>query len=164
MILLFIRLTEPVKISLNNRSTYLTSILALIDKEKSAIRKTFEKKKFLQNLNQGSLQLRETTILNRKIFSGNNIRGFGYSEQFFVMLSLGIFFVTKVKNVKLKKSFFDVVQNIINDFNTAIPTKLSVRYHKKTVRKMINIFDKLPERGAVISWDVDKLIFRNMLK
>ena len=71
------------------------------------MRNTFEKKKFLQNLNQGSLHLRETPILDRKIFSGNNIRGFGYSEQFFVMLSLGIFFVTKVKNVRLKKSFFE---------------------------------------------------------
>ena len=33
-------------------------------------------------------------MLIEKIFSGKNIRGFGNVEQFFVMLSLGIFFVT----------------------------------------------------------------------
>ena len=105
MILLFVRLKKPIELPLNNSTRLLNSILIPIYKEKSAIRKTFEKTRFLKYLNQGNLELKNTEIMIEKIFSGNNIRGFGNVEQFFVMLSLGIFFVTKVKSLKLKKFF-----------------------------------------------------------
>ena len=93
-----------------------------------------EKVKFLKNLNQGSLTLKDTKIMSTNIFSGKNIRCFGYIEQFFVMLSLGIFFVTKVKNIKLKKNFFKLVKTLIVDFNTRNSPKLTVRFHKKNFK------------------------------
>ena len=118
MILLFVKLDKTIDLSLNNRKTILNSILAPIYKEPSATRTSFEKRKFLKQLNQGNLTLNGTHILAKDIISGKNIRGFGVSEQLFVMLSLGIFFVTKVKNAKLKKIFFEVVKAFIIDFNT----------------------------------------------
>ena len=105
MILLFVRLKKPIELPLNKQTRLLNSILIPIYKEKSAIRKTFEKTRFLKNLNQGNLTLKNTQICSKNIFSGKNIRGFGASEQFFVMLSLGIYFVNKVKNLKYKRIF-----------------------------------------------------------
>ena len=105
MILLYVKLEDFIEIPLNDKSHFLNSVLASVYKEKSAIRKTFQKRRFLKNLNQGNLELKNTEIMIEKIFSGKNIRGFGNVEQFFVMLSLGIFFVTKVKSQKLKKFF-----------------------------------------------------------
>ena len=117
MILLFVRLKKPIELPLNNSTRILSSILVPIYKEKSAIRKTFEKTRFLKNLNQGNLTLEHLQIFSKHISSGKKIRGFGHLEQFFVMLSLGIFFVTKVKNIKLKKNFFNLVKTLIADFS-----------------------------------------------
>ena len=102
--------------------------------------------------------------MSTNIFSGKNIRGFGYVEQFFVMLSLGIFLVTKIKNIKLKKNFLNLVKTLIVDFNTRNSPKLTVRFHKKNFKKIIHIFDSLPERKVIIGWEFDKLIFLNLLK
>lgn len=164
MILLFVRLKKPIEFSLNNSTRFLNSVLVPIYKEKSAIRKTLKKTRFLKNLNQGNLTLEDTQIFSKDISSGKKIRGFGASEQFFVMLSLGIYFVTKVKSPKLKKSFYIIVKALILDFNARKPLKLLVKYHKKTLIKLINTFGQLPERKAIINWDTDKIIFKNMLK
>ena len=164
MILLFVKLNKPIKLSVNSSETILTSLLAPIFKEKSVTRTTFEKRKFLQHLNQGNLTLKNTKILSENIISGKNIRGFGASEQFFAMLSLGIFFVTKIKNTKIRKKFFKVIQALIIDFNTRYSLKLTVKNHKKTFRKMIYIFDNLPERKTIVGWELDKIIFLNLLK
>jgi len=164
MILLFVRLKKPIEFSLNNSTRFLNSVLVPIYKEKSAIRKTLKKTRFLENLNQGNLTLEDTQIFSKDISSGKKIRGFGASEQFFVMLSLGIYFVTKVKSPKLKKSFFIIVKALILDFNARKPLKLLVKYHKKTLIKLINTFGQLPERKAIINWDTDKIIFKNMFK
>ena len=164
MILLFVKLNKTIKLSLNSNKVILTSILAPIFKEESVTRTTFEKRKFLKQLNQGNLTLRNTKILSENIISGKNIRGFGASEQFFVMLSLGIFFVTKIKNTKLKKKLFKVTQALIIDFNTRYSLKLTVKNHKKNFKKMIYIFDKLPERKIIVGWELDKIIFLNLLK
>ena len=83
-----------------------------------------------------------TKILATNTLSGKLIRGFAASEQFFVMLSLGIFFITKVKNVNLKKKFFNVVQALLNDFNTPLSLRLTVKRHRISFIKMIDIFDK----------------------
>ena len=163
MILLFVKLGKTIKLHLNDRETVLTSVIAPIYKEHSVTRKTFEKRNFLTNLNQGNLMLRNTKILAKNIVSGKNIRGFAASEQFFVMLSLGIFFVTKVKNVKLKKRFFNLVQALLNDFNKPLALRLTVKQHRKSFIKMIYIFDKLPERKAITSWDFDKIMFLKLL-
>ena len=163
MILLFVKLGKTIKLHLNDRETVLTSVIAPIYKEHSVTRKTFEKRNFLTNLNQGNLMLRNTKILAKNILSGKNIRGFAASEQFFVMLSLGIFFVTKVKNVKLKKKFFNLVQALINDFNTRLSLRLTVKQHRKSFIKMIYIFDNLPERKIISSWDFDKIMFLKLL-
>ena len=164
MVLLFVRLKKPIEFSFNNSTLFLNSVLVPIYKEKSAIRKTLKKTRFLKNLNQGNLTLEDTQIFSKDISSGKKIRGFGASEQFFVMLSLGIYFVTKVKSPKLKKSFYIIVKALILDFNARKPLKLLVKYHKKTLIKLINTFGQLPERKAIINWDTDKIIFKNMLK
>ena len=164
MVLLFVRLKEPIEFSFNNSTLFLNSVLVPIYKEKSTIRKTLKKTRFLKNLNQGNLTLEDTQIFSKDISSGKKIRGFGASEQFFVMLSLGIYFVTKVKSPKLKKSFYIIVKALILDFNARKPLKLLVKYHKKTLIKLINTFGQLPERKAIINWDTDKIIFKNMLK
>ena len=163
MILLFVKLGKTIKLHLNDRETVLTSVIAPIYKEHSVTRKTFEKRNFLTNLNQGNLMLRNTKILAKNILSGKNIRGFAASEQFFVMLSLGIFFVTKVKNVKLKKKFFNLVQALLNDFNKPLSLRLTVKQHRKSFIKMIYIFDKLPERKAITSWNFDKIMFLKLI-
>ena len=80
------------------------------------------------------------------------------------MLSLGIFFVTKIKNAKIRKKFLKVVQALIIDFNTRYSLKLTVKNHKKNFRKMIYIFDNLPERKIIVGWELDKIIFLNLLK
>ena len=164
MVLLFVKLNKTIKLSLNSNKAILTSVLAPIFKEQSVTRTTFEKRKFLKQLNQGNLTLRNTKILSENIISGKNIRGFGVSEQFFVMLSLGIFFVTKVKNVKLKKKFFNLVQALLNDFNKPLSLRLTVKQHRKSFIKMIYIFDNLPERKTIVGWELDKIIFLNLLK
>ena len=133
-------------------------------KEKSATRKTFEKRKFLKNLNQGNLELKNTEIMIEKIFSGKNIRGFGNVEQFFVMLSLGIFFVTKVKSLKLKKFFQKEIRALVQGHNAKKSIRLLVKSNKKTFKKLINRFDQLPEKKAIIDWNSDKVLFRNILK
>ena len=164
MILLFVRLKKPIELPLNNSTRLLNSILIPIYKEKSAIRKTFEKTRFLKNLNQGNLELKNTEIMIEKIFSGNNIRGFGNVEQFFVMLSLGIFFVTKVKSLKLKKFFLKEITPLVQGYNARKSIRLLVKSNKKTFKKLINRFDQLPEKKAIIDWNSDKVIFRNILK
>ena len=163
MILLFVKLGKTIKLHLNDRATVLTSVIAPIYKEHSVTRKTFEKRNFLTNLNQGNLMLRNTKILAKNTLSGKLIRGFAASEQFFVMLSLGIFFITKVKNVNLKKKFFNVVQALLNDFNTPLSLRLTVKRHRKSFIKMIYIFDKLPERKAITSWNFDKIMFLKLI-
>ncbi|MFL2800005.1 MAG: hypothetical protein ACJZ8K_00950 [Paracoccaceae bacterium] len=164
MVLLFVKLNKTIQLSVNSGKTILTSVLAPIFREKSVTRTTFEKRKFLKQLNQGNLTLRNTKILSENIISGKNIRGFGASEQFFVMLSLGIFFVTKIKNVKIRKKFFKKIQALIIDFNTRYSLKLTVKNHKKNFKKMIYIFDKLPERKIVVGWELDKIIILKLLK
>ena len=164
MILLFVRLNNPIEISTNNIKSFLRSILVPIYKKKSALRKTFETRNFLKNLNQGNLTLKNTNIACRNILSGKNIRGFGHLEQFFVMLSLGIFFVTKVKSFKHKKIFFKAVESLLFDFNTRNYPKLTVRFHKRNFKKMMHIFDSLPERKLIIGWEVDKIIFLKLLR
>ena len=164
MILLFVKLKNPIELSLNNSTRLLNSVLVPIYEEKSAIRNTFEKTRFLKNLNQGDLELINTEIMGEKIFSGKNIRGFEHVEQFFVMLSLGIFFVTKVKSLKLKKFFFKEMIALVQGYNAKKPIKLLVKNNKKTFKMLINLFDKLPEKKALIDWDTDKVIFRNILK
>ena len=164
MILLFVRLKKPIELPLNNRTRLLNSILIPIYKEKSAIRKTFEKRRFLQNLNQGNLTLRDSKISAENMVSGKKIRGFGSSEQFFIMLSLVIYFVTRIKSAKLKKSFYIFIKSLIVDFNSRKPLKLVVKNHKKNLIKLIKNFEKLPERKGIINWDTDKIIFKNMLK
>ena len=164
MILLFVRLKKPIELPLNNGTRLLNSILIPIYKEKSAIRKTFEKTRFLKNLNQGNLELKNTEIMIEKIFSGNNIRGFGNVEQFFVMLSLGIFFVTKVKSLKLKKFFLKEITALVQGYNARKSIRLLVKSNKKTFKKLINRFDQLPEKKAIIDWNSDKVLFRNILK
>ena len=164
MILLYVKLRTPIEFPLNNKTRFLNSILVPLYQDKSTIRETFDKVKFLRNLNQGSLTLKKTKITPENIFSGKNIRGFGYSEQFFVMLSLGIFFVTKVNNIKYKRMFFKAVKALISDFNTRNSPKMTVRFHKKHFKKMIHIFDSLPERKVIIGWEFDKNIFFNLLK
>ena len=109
------------------------------------------------------MTLKNTKISAKNIVSGKNIRGFAASEQFFVMLSLGIFLVTKVKNVKLKKKFFNFVQALLDDFNTHFSLRLTVKQHKKSFIKMIYIFDNLPERKVITSWDFDKVMFLKLL-
>ena len=163
MILLFVKLSKTIKLHLNDRETVLTSVIAPIYKEHSVTRKTFEKRNFLTNLNQGNLMLRNTKILAKNTLSGKLIRGFAASEQFFVMLSLGIFFITKVKNVNLKKKFFNVVQALLNDFNTPLSLRLTVKRHRISFIKMIDIFDKLPERKAITRWNIDKIMFLKLL-
>ena len=163
MILLFVKLGKTVKLHLNDRETVLTSVIAPIYKEHSVTRKTFEKRNFLTNLNQGNLMLRNTKILAKNTLSGKLIRGFAASEQFFVMLSLGIFFITKVKNVNLKKKFFNVVQALLNDFNTPLSLRLTVKRHRISFIKMIDIFDKLPERKAITRWNIDKIMFLKLV-
>ncbi len=164
MILLYVKLGEPIEFPLNNKTRFLNSVLVPLYKEKSTIRETFEKVKFLRSLNQGSLTLKKTKIMPENIFSGKNIRGFGYIEQFFVMLSFGIFFVTKVNNIKYKRIFFKAVKAFTSDFNTRNSPKMTVRFHKKHFKKMIHIFDRLPERKVIIGWEFDKYIFFNLLK
>ena len=99
-----------------------------------------------------------------KIFSGKNIRGFGDVEQFFVMLSLGIFFVTKVKSPKLKKFFQKEIRALVQGYNARKSIRLLVKSNKKTFKKLINRFDQLPEKKAIIDWNSDKVLFRNILK
>ena len=164
MILLYVKLGEPIKFPLNNKTRFLNSVLVPLYRDKSTISETFEKVKFLRNLNQGSLTLKKTKITPENIFLEKNIRGFGYSEQFFVMLALGIFFVTKVNNIKYKRMFFKAVKALISDFNTRNSPKMTVRFHKKHFKKMIHIFDSLPERKVIIGWEFDKNIFFNLLK
>ena len=164
MILLYVKLGKSIEFPQNNKTNFLNSVLVPLYREKSIIRETFEQVKFLKNLNQGSLTLKDTKIMSTNIFSGKNIRGFGYVEQFFVMLSLGIYFVTKVKSPKLKRSFYVTVKALILDFNARKPLKFLVKHHKKTLIKLINTFGQLPERKAIIYWDTDKTIFKNMLK
>jgi hypothetical protein len=164
MILLYVKLENSIEISLNDKSHFLNSVLAPVCKEKSATRRTFEKRKFLKNLNQGNLELKNTEIMIEKIFSGKNIRGFGDVEQFFVMLSLGIFFVTKVKSQKLKKLFLKEIRALVQGYNARKSIRLLVKSNKKTFKKLINRFDQLPEKKAIIDWNSDKVIFRNILK
>ena len=163
MILLFVKLDKTIKMHSNNRETILTSVIAPIYKEHSITRKTFAKRNFLSNLNQGNLTLRNTKISAENIVSGKSIRGFAASEQFFVMLSLGIFLVTKVKNIKLKKKFFNFLQALLDDFNTHLSLRLSVKQHRKSFIKMIYIFETLPERKEISSWDFDKVMFLKLL-
>ena len=108
--------------------------------------------------------MKKTKITPEDIFSGKNIRGFGYVEQFFVMLSLGIFFVTKVKNLKRKKIFFTIIRVLVKAYNSGKPIRSLVKNNKITFKVLINTFDKLPERKTIIDWDTDKVIFLNMLK
>ena len=164
IILLFVRLDRCIELSLSNKNTLLNSVLVPLHKEQSETRRTFERRKFLKNLNQGNLILNNTRILDKHVFSGKNIRGFGISEQFFIMLSLGIFFVIKVKNTKFKKKFFNIVKALIINFNTRYSLELVVRNHKESFRKMIYIFDRLPDRKAIDNWEFDKIIFLNLLK
>ena len=164
IILLFVKLDRSIELSLSNKKTLLNSVLVPLHKEQSETRRTFEKRKFLQNLNQGNLILNNTRVLDTHVISGKNIRGFGISEQFFVMLSLGIFFVIKVKNTKFKKRFFNIVKALIINFNTRYSLELVVRNHKESFRKMIYIFDRLPDRKAIDNWEFDKIIFLNLLK
>ena len=164
MILLYVKLGKSIEFPLNNKTNFLNSVLVPLYREKSTIRETFEQVRFLKNLNQGSLTLKDTKIMSTNIFSGKNIHGFGYVEQFFVMLSLGIFLVTKIKNIKLKKNFLNLVKTLIVDFNTRNSPKLTVRFHKRNFKKIIHIFDSLPERKVIIDWEFDKLIFLNLLK
>ena len=164
IILLFVRLDRCIELSLSNKKTLLNSVLVPLHKEQSETRRTFERRKFLKNLNQGNLILNNTRILDEHVFSGKNIRGFGISEQFFVMLSLGIFLAIKVKNAKFKKKFFNTVKALIIDFNTRYSLKLVVRNHKESFRKMIYIFDRLPDRKAIDNWEFDKIIFLSLLK
>ncbi|MBR64462.1 MAG: hypothetical protein CML48_03705 [Rhodobacteraceae bacterium] len=164
MILLFVKLETPIRLSLNNKTSFLNSALVPIYKEKSVIRKTFEKIRILKNLSQGNLTLKNTKISASHIFSGKKIRGFSASEQFFIMLSLAMYFVTKVKSTKLKKSFYIVVKTLILDFNARKTLKLIVKHHKRTLINLIHTFEQLPERKAIINWDTDKIIFKNMLK
>ena len=164
IILLFVKLDRSIELSLSNKKTLLNSVLVPLHKEQSETRRTFEKRKFLKNLNQGNLILNNTRILDKHVFSGKNIRGFGISEQFFVMLSLGIFLAIKVKNTKFKKRFFNIVKALIIDFNTRYSLELVVRNHKESFRKMIYIFDRLPDRKAIDNWEFDKIIFLNLLK
>ena len=164
IILLFVKLERSIELSLSNKKTLLNSVLVPLHKEQSETRRTFERRKFLKNLNQGNLILNNTRILDKHVFSGKNIRGFGISEQFFVMLSLGIFLAIKVKNTKFKKRFFNMLKALIIDFNTRYSLKLVVRNHKESFRKMIYIFDRLPDRKAIDNWEFDKIIFLNLLK
>ena len=164
MILLYVKLGEPIEFQLNNKTSFLNSVLVPLYRDKSTTRETFEKVKFLKNLNQGSLTLKDTKIMSTNYFSGKNIRGFGYMEQFFVMLSLGIFFVTKVNNIKYKRMFFKAVKVLISDFNTRNSPKMTVKFHKKHFKKMIHIFASLPERKVIIGWEFDKNILLNLLK
>ena len=164
MILLYVKLEDFIEIPLNDKSHFLNSVLASVYKEKSAIRKTFQKRRFLKSLNQGNLELKNTEIMIEKIFSGKNIRGFGNVEQFFVMLSLGIFFVTKVKSLKLKKLFLKEITALIQGYNARKSIRLLVKSNKKTFKKLINRFDQLPEKKAIIDWNSDKVLFRNILK
>jgi hypothetical protein len=60
--------------------------------------------------------------------------------------------------------FFKAVKALISDFNTRNSPKLTVRFHKKHFKKMIHIFDNLPERKVIIGWEFDKNIFFNLLK
>ena len=80
------------------------------------------------------------------------------------MLSLGIYFVNTVKSPNLKRSFYITLKALILDFNARKPLKFLVKHHKKTLIKLINTFGQLPERKAIINWDTDKIIFKNMLK
>ena len=164
MILLFVRLQKPIKLSFNNRTSFLRSVLVWLIKEKTMTRKKFENRRFLKNLNQGNLTLKNTKISAENIMSGKKIRGFGSSEQFFIMLSLGIYFVTRIKSAKLKKRFYIVIKSLIVDFNSRKSLKLVVKHHKKNLIKLIKTFEKLPERKGIINWDTDKIIFKNMLK
>ena len=79
MILLFVKLNKSINLSLNSSKAILTSVLAPIFKEQSVTRTTFEKRKFLKQLHQGNLTLRNTKILSENIIPGKNIRGFGVS-------------------------------------------------------------------------------------
>ena len=164
MILLFVRLQKPIILSCNNGESFLNSILVPIFEEKSIMRKKFEKRRFLNNLNQGNLTLINTKISADNMVSGKKIRGFGSSEQFFIMLSLGIYFVTKIKSAKLKKSFYLIIKYLIDGFNSRKPLKLVVKHQRKNLIRLIKTFEKLPERKGIINWDTDKIIFTNMLK
>ncbi len=164
MILLFVRLQKPIELSFNNRTSFLKSVLVWLFKEKTITRKKSKKRRFLKNLNQGNLTLRNTKISADNIVSGKKIRGFGSSEQFFIMLSLGIYFVTKIKSAKLKKSFYIIIKSLIVGFNSRTPLKLVVKHQKKNLIKLIKTFEKLPERKGIINWNTDKIIFKNMLK
>ena len=164
VILLYVKLGKSIEFPLNNKTHFLNSVLVPLYREESTIRETYGQVKFLKNLNQGSLTLKDTKIMSMNIFSGKDIRGFGYVEQFFVMLSLGIFFVTKVNNIKYKRMFFEAVKALIIDFNRRKSPKMTVRFHKKSFKKMIHIFDGLPERKVIIDWEFDKNIFFNLLK
>ena len=104
MILLFVKLQKPIELSFNNRTSFLRSVLVWLFKEKTVKRKKFDKRRFLTNLNQGNLTLRNTKISAKNMESGKKIRDFAYSEQFFIMLSL-VIFVTKIKSAKLKRAF-----------------------------------------------------------
>ena len=73
MILLFVRLKKPIELQLNNSTRLLNSILIPIYKEKSAIRKTLEKTRFLKNLNQGNLTLEHTQIFSKHILHGEKV-------------------------------------------------------------------------------------------
>ncbi len=164
MILLFVKLQKPIELSFNNRTSFLRSVLVWLFKEKTIKRKKFDKRRFLTNLNQGNLTLRNTKISAKNMESGKKIRDFASSEQFFIMLSLVIYFVTRIKSAKLKKSFYSIIKSLIVDFNSRKPLKLVVKHHKKNLTKLMKTFEKLPERKGIINWDTDKIIFRNMLK
>ena len=71
--------------------------------------------------------------------------------------------IDAVKNVNLKKKFFNVVQALLNDFNTPLSLRLTVKRHRISFIKMIDIFDKLPERKAITRWNIDKIMFLKLL-
>ena len=164
VILLYVKLGKSIEFPLNNKTHFLNSVLVPLYREESTIRETYGQVKFLKNLNQGSLTLKDTKIMSMNIFSGKDIRGFGYVEQFFVMLSLGIFFVTKVKSLKLKKFFLKEIRALVQGYNARKSIRLLVKSNKKTFKKLINRFDQLPEKKAIINWNSDKVLFRNILK
>ena len=50
MILLYVKLGESIEFPLSNKTNFLNSVLVSLHKEKSTIRETFEKVKFLRSL------------------------------------------------------------------------------------------------------------------
>ena len=163
-IIVFAKLTKPIQIIQKSEKKYWKSLVALVSVDETTKLTPFEKVRYLKNLKQGNIQLNSTLVDMKNIMSGKKIRDFRVVEKYFVMLSLTIFFSSKIKSHRLKKVYHNLGNELIVLLLRKKLNDRTLRPLHKKFQKVFDIFDQIPERNSITDWNADKILFKFLTK